>query len=191
MYNVAVVVGSLRKGSINRAFAEALAKLGRPDLNLKIVEIGDLPIYSQDHEADLPAPARRLKAEIEAADAVLLVTPEHNRSFSTALKNAIDWASRPYGKSSWAGKPVAIAGASLGPIGTAIAQQHLRTVLGHLDAALLGQPEVFFHLKPEAIDADGNFADESTRQFLRGFLDRFGGWIGLTSRSNAPQAEAA
>lgn len=191
MFNVAVVVGSLRKDSINRAFAEALAKLGRPELNLRIVEIGDLPLYSQDHEADMPGPARRLKAEIDAADAVLLVTPEHNRSFSTALKNAIDWASRPYGQSSWAGKPVAIAGASLGPIGTAVAQQHLRTVLGHLDAAILGQPEVFFTAKPGAIDADGTFTDESTRQFLRGFLDRFRGWIDLISARSRPQAEAA
>jgi chromate reductase len=191
MYNVAVIVGSLRKGSINRAFAEALAKLGRPDLDLKILEIGDLPIYSQDHDADMPGPARRLKAEIEAADAVLLVTPEHNRSFSTALKNAIDWASRPYGKSSWAGKPVAVAGASLGPIGTAVAQQHLRTVLGHLDAAVLGQPEVFFTFRPETLHADGNIADESARQFLRGFLDRFRNWIDLTSRRNPPQAQAA
>jgi len=191
MYNVAVIVGSLRKDSINREFARALAKLAGPGLKLDLVNIDALPIYNQDFDADMPAEARRLKAEIEAADAVLLITPEHNRSFSTALKNAIDWASRPYGKSSWAGKPVAIAGASGGNVGTAVAQQHLRTVLGHLDAAILGQPEVFFTFKPGLVDKDSNITDESTREFLRGFLNRLSGWIDLISRDRQPQAAAA
>ena len=191
MYNVAVIVGSLRKDSINREFARALAKLSGPGLKLDLVDIDALPIYNQDFDADMPAEARRLKAEIEAADAVLLITPEHNRSFSTALKNAIDWASRPYGKSSWAGKPVAIAGASGGNVGTAVAQQHLRTVLGHLDAAILGQPEVFFTFKPGLVDKDSNITDESTREFLRGFLNRLSGWIDLISRDRQPQAAAA
>jgi chromate reductase len=177
MYKVAAVVGSLRKDSINQKFAEALAKLGRPSLDIRIVRNYDLPVYNADLDADMPASAQRLKAEIEMADAVLFVTPEHNRSISTALKNTIDWASRPYGKSSWKGKPAAVAGASGGPIGTAVAQQHLRTILGHLDVAVLGQPEVFFTFKPGAIDGEGNFPDETTRQFLKGFLDRFDRWI--------------
>lgn len=188
MYNVAVVVGSLRKGSINRAFAEALAKLGRPDLNLKIVEIGDLPIYSQDHEADLPAPARRLKAEIEAADAVLLVTPEHNRSFSTALKNAIDWASRPLGENSFAGKPTLVSGASPGNISTAVAQQHLRVMLGYLDAPALGQPEVFISFQPEdLITDDGDVTVDDTREFLREVMSEFAVFVERVTTS----AEAA
>jgi chromate reductase, NAD(P)H dehydrogenase (quinone) len=191
MYKVAVIVGSLRQASINREFARALAKLAGPKLKLDLVDIDKLPVYNQDFDADMPAEARRLKAEIEAADAVILVTPEHNRSFSTALKNAIDWASRPYGKSSWAGKPVAIAGASAGNIGTAVAQQHLRAVLGHLDAALLGQPEVFVTFRPGLVDADSNITDPSTKEFLRGFLDRFQAWIGLISREEEPRAEAA
>jgi chromate reductase len=181
MYKVAVIVGSLRADSINRKFARALARLAAPKLQLSLVDIGELPVYNPDFDANMPAAARELKATIEAADAVLLVTPEHNRSTSTALKNAIDWASRPYGKSSWAGKPVAIAGASAGPIGTAVAQQHLRTILGHLDAAVLGQPEVFFCLKPGAIDENLNVTDEGTRQFLLGFLDRFHNWIARLS----------
>jgi chromate reductase, NAD(P)H dehydrogenase (quinone) len=191
MYKVAVVVGSLRKESINREFAHALAKLAAPELRFDLVNIAGLPVYNQDFDANMPAEARRLKAEIEAADAVLLITPEHNRSFSTALKNAIDWASRPYGKSSWAGKPVAIAGASGGNIGTAVAQQHLRAVLGHLDAALLGQPEVFITFKPGLVDKDFNITDESAREFLRGFLKRLNAWIGLISREQQPRAEAA
>ena len=190
MYKVAVIVGSLRKDSINRELAGALAKLAGPELSLEVVNIDALPIYNQDFDADMPAEARRLKAEIEAADAVLLITPEHNRSFSTALKNAIDWASRPYGKSSWAGKPVAIAGASWGAVGTAVAQQHLRTVLGHLDAAILGQPEVFVAFKPGLIDKDFNIADESTREFLRGFLTRLNAWIGLISPQQQIRAAA-
>jgi chromate reductase len=181
MYKVAVIVGSLRAESINQKFARALAKLASRKLHFSFVNIGDLPVYNQDFDMSMPLPAREMKAAIEAADAVLLVTPEHNRSTSTALKNAIDWASRPYGKSSWAGKPVAIAGASAGPIGTAVAQQHLRTILGHLDAAVLGQPEVFFSLKPDVIDENLNVADEGTRQFLLGFLDRFHNWISRLS----------
>jgi chromate reductase, NAD(P)H dehydrogenase (quinone) len=190
MYKVAVIVGSLRKDSINRKFAQALAKLAAPKLQLSLAGIDDLPVYNQDFDASMPEGALRLKAELEAADAVLLVTPEHNRSLSTALKNAIDWASRPYGKSSWAGRPVAIVGASAGTIGTAVAQQHLRAILGHLDAAVLGQPEVFFTFKPGLIDDEGNVTDEATRQFLRGFLDRFRAWIGLIS-GEAERAVAA
>lgn len=190
MYKVAVVVGSLRKDSINRKFALALAKLAPPKLQLSLVPIDELPIYNADLDGGMPPAALKLKAEIESADAVLLVTPEHNRSFSAALKNAVDWASRPYGKSSWAGKPVAVAGASGGNIGTAVAQQHLRGMLAHLDAIVLGQPEVFFTFKPGLIDDDFNVTDETTRQFLRGFLDRFQRWIDIHTERE-PQSAAA
>jgi chromate reductase, NAD(P)H dehydrogenase (quinone) len=188
MYKVAVIVGSNRKDSINRKLALALAGLAGPNLRLKLVGADGLPVYNPDFDSDMPAEARALKAEIETADAVLFVTPEYNRSIPTALKNVIDWASRPYGKSSWAGKPVAIAGASAGNVGSAVAQQHLRTILGHLDAAILGQPEVFFTFKPGLIDEGNRVTDETTRQFLRGFLDRFDAWIGLIHRVEARAA---
>ena len=128
MTKVAVIVGSLRKGSFNRQVAEALAGLARPRLELEIIEIGDLPLYNQDDEAELPASVVRFKSQIEAADAVLFVTPEFNRSFSAALKNAIEWGSRPWGKTSWAGKPGAIIGVTPGAVGTAAAQSQLRAV---------------------------------------------------------------
>jgi chromate reductase len=190
MYKVAAVVGSLRKDSINRKLALALARLGQPKLSIELVEIADLPVYNSDLDAGMPAPAVRLKSEIEAADAVLFVTPEHNRSISTALKNAIDWASRPYGKSSWKGKPAAVAGASGGNIGTAVAQQHLRTILAHLDVPVLGQPELYIAFKPGVIDEEGNVSDEATRQLLLGFLDRFHDWIATLAVSQSPAIAA-
>lgn len=179
MYKVAAIVGSLRKDSINRKLALALKKLGAPALDVDIVEIGDLPVYNQDGETEFPTAAARLKAAVESANAVLFLTPEHNRSISTALKNAIDWASRPYGKSSWRGKPAAVGGASGGAIGTAVAQQHLRAILGHLDVAVLGQPELFLTFRADLIDENHIVTDESTRQFLKGFLDRFHAWIAV------------
>ena len=186
MYKVAVIVGSLRKESINRKLAFALAKLAPPELQLTLLSLDGLPVYNQDYDGDMPPEALRLKAAIEAADGVLLLTPEHNRGLSTALKNAIDWASRPYGKSSWKGKPVAIGGASGGNVGTAVAQQQVRTILAHLDALVLGQPELFFTNKPGLIDEDSNVTDASTKQFLQGFLARFAEWIALfASRSEA------
>ena len=137
---VAVVVGSLRKGSVNRLFAQALAKVARPKLDLQIVEIGDLPLYDQDLESELPAAVVRFKSQVEAADAVLFVTPEFNRSFSAALKNAIEWGSRPWGKNSWAGKPAAIVGATLGAVGTAAAQSQLLSLETSAATASTVQP---------------------------------------------------
>jgi chromate reductase len=190
MYKVAAIVGSLRKDSINRKLALALKTLGAPALDIEIVEIGDLPVYNQDAESEFPAAAARLKTVVEHADAVLFLTPEHNRSISTALKNAIDWASRPYGKSSWRGKPAAVGGASGGAIGTAVAQQHLRAILGHLDVAVLGQPELFLAFRPGLVDEGHTVTDETTRQFLKGFLDRFHTWIAVHS-AKQPTAIAA
>jgi chromate reductase len=179
MVNVAVIVGSLRRESINRKLAEALAKLGRPrGLNLSVVELGDLPQYNEDLWADPPASVLRLKREVEAADAVLFITPEYNRAVSGVMKNAVDWASRPWGKNSWAGKPGAIAGATGGKVGTAVAQAQLRNSLIVLDVALMGQPEAYLTIAPTTIDADHNVTDESMKKFLDGFLAAFVDWIG-------------
>jgi chromate reductase, NAD(P)H dehydrogenase (quinone) len=169
---IAVVVGSNRRDSINRRLAGALANLGSSQFDATFVRIDDLPLYNQDLEANLPAEVVRFKSEIDAADGVLIVTPEHNRSMPTVLKNAIDWGARPYGKNSWAGKPAFITGTSPGAIGSALAQQHLRNVLVSLGVFLLGG-EAYVTFKPNLIDEHGNIGDESTKAFLQGFVDRF------------------
>lgn len=175
MTKVAVIVGSLRKGSINRQLAEALVKLARPRLDLQIVEISDLPLYNQDDEAALPAPVQRFKSQIEAADAVLFVTPEYNRTFSAALKNAIEWGSRPWGKNSWAGKPGAIIGATPGAVGTGQAQSHLRSVAPVLGVAVMAQPEIYLNYREGQI-VDGEIADEGVAGLLNGWVESFAEW---------------
>lgn len=175
---IAVIVGSIRRDSINRKLAHALMKLAPKDFQMEILRIDDLPVFNQDHDQNPPEPVVRLKSQIAAADALLFVTPEHNRSIPTALKNALDWASRPYGKNAWAGKPAGILGASPGSIGTAVAQQHLRNVLAYLDVPTLGQPEVFIHFTEGLIDAEGNISSEGTRKFLQSFVDRYAAWVG-------------
>jgi chromate reductase len=182
MTKVAVIVGSLRKDSVNRRFAEALAKLARPKLEFRFVEIGDLPLYNQDLEASLPAAVVRFKSEIEAADAVLFVTPEFNRSFPAALKNAIEWGSRPWGKTSWPGKPGAIVGATLGAVGTAAAQSQLRSIVAHIGVPLLADPEVYLNFREGQI-VNNEFTDESFKALMRGWVDKFSDWI---SRLKAP-----
>jgi len=177
MRKVAVFVGSLRNGSINRKLARALAKLGQGQFDFHFVELGDLPIYNEDLEASLPASVVRLKQEIAAADAVLFVMPEHNRSIPAVLKNAIDWGTRPWGQNSWAGKPGSIIGTSPGNVGTAAGQAHLRSVLTVLDVVLLGQPEVYFVTRPGLIDEADDITDQGTRDFLEGYLNRFAAWI--------------
>ncbi|MDX2274887.1 MAG: NAD(P)H-dependent oxidoreductase [Hyphomonadaceae bacterium] len=176
MTNVAVIVGSLRKDSVNRRFAEALAKLAQPNLNLRMVEIGDLPLYNQDLEGALPASVVRFKSEIEAADAVLFVTPEFNRTFPASIKNAIEWGSRPWGKSSWPNKPAAIVGATLGTVGTAAAQFQLRSVLTHIGLHVLNDPEIYLNFREETL-ANGEIADEGFKAMLRGWVDKFSDWI--------------
>lgn len=187
MLKVAVFVGSLRRESNNRKFAKALAKLGKPNLDFHFVEIGDLPMYNDDLWASPPASVLRLKADIEAADAVLFVTPEYNRSIPPVLKNAIDWGTRPYGKNSWAGKPGSIVGTSPGVIGTAAAQVHLRSIAVVLNIILMGQPEVYFSFKPGLIDDNGDVTDETTRKFLENYLAKFEAWI----RQVSPPRKAA
>ena len=176
-YTVAVLVGSLRTGSINRQLAKALEKLMPQGYAFDYIEIGDLPLYNQDHEADMPAPATRLKRQVEAADAVLFVTPEYNRSIPGVLKNAIDWASRPYGKSSWQNRPSGVVGASPGQIGTALAQQHLRNILAAQGSPTLPAPEVFLQCPAGLIEPDGTITSEATRAFLQGWADRYADWI--------------
>ncbi len=175
---VAVIVGSVRKDSINRKLAGALIKLLPPTLTATFVRIDDLPLYNQDLDGTPPPAVVRLKGEVAAADALLFITPEHNRSMPAALKNALDWASRPYGQNLWAGKPAAVAGASIGAVGTACAQQHLRNTLAYLDVATLGQPEVFIQFKEGFVGADGGIANEGTKKFLQGFVDRYAAWVG-------------
>jgi chromate reductase, NAD(P)H dehydrogenase (quinone) len=169
---VAVIVGSNRKDSINRKLAQALIKLGAGKFDAKIVRIDDLPIYNQDNEGNLPPEVVRYKDEIAKADGVLIVTPEHNRSAPTVLKNAIDWGARPFGKSVWPGKPGFITGTSPGAIGTALVQANLRTVMLGLGMTLLGG-ESYVQFKPNLVDDQGNISDDSTKTFLQGFVDRF------------------
>jgi chromate reductase len=185
---IAVIVGSTRRDSINRKLAQALAKLGEDRLDFTFVEIGDLPLYNQDLETDLPVPVARMKAQIEAADGVLIVTPEHNRSIPAALKNAIDWGARPWGKSSWPGKVAAVIGSSPGAIGTAVAQSHLRHVLGSILGVLVMPGEHYVTFKPELVAADNTVTDESTRKFLSDFTASF---TSLVARHAVVEAKAA
>lgn len=173
---IAVVVGSLRRESFNRQLAQAIEKLAPPDFTFKHIEIGDLPLYNQDDDASPAAQVKRLKADIAAAHGVLFVTPEYNRSIPGVLKNAIDHASRPYGQNAWAGKPAGVLGASVGAVGTAVAQQHLRTILAYLDVPTLGQPEAFIHAKAGLFDAEGGIGKDS-RAFLQGWMDQFVAWV--------------
>lgn len=172
---VAVIVGSLRKDSVNRQFAEALGRLARPKLEFQFVEIGDLPLYNQDLEGELPATVVRFKQQIESADAVLFVTPEFNRTFSAAIKNAIEWGSRPWGKNSWAGKPGAIVGATLGVIGTAVAQSDLRSVASVLGLGVMAQPEVYLNFREGQI-VNGEIAEEGLRELLTDWVGKFADW---------------
>jgi len=186
--NVAIVVGSNRRESINRKLALALAKLAEGKFAAHIVQIDDLPLFNQDSESSIPASVQRLKSEIDRADAVLFVTPEHNRSIPAVLKNAIDWASRPYGQSVWPGKLVAIAGTSGGGGGAAMAQQHLRQVLGSFLGAHVMGGEAYISFKPDLIDDSNQITVESIRQFLQAYIDRF---AALASQHASSKTRAA
>lgn len=176
-FKVAVIVGSLRQDSINLKLSKALAKLGRDKFDARFLQIGDLPLFNQDLEANFPEQATRLKNDIASADAILFVTPEYNRSMPGPLKNAIDWCSRPYGKNSFAGKPAAICGASPGAIGTACSQSSLKPILSYLDIALMGSPELYLHFSDGLIDSEGSITNENTEKFLQKFVDAFAVWI--------------
>lgn len=175
-YQIAVVVGSLRKDSFNRKLADAMVKLAPSGFSFKQVRIDDLPLYNQDDDANPAESVKRLKAEIAASHGLLFVTPEYNRSIPGVLKNAIDHASRPYGQSAWAGKPAGVLGVSPGAPGTAMAQQHLRNTLAYLDVPTLGQPEAFLQMRDGLFDADGNIGADS-KKFLQNWMNRYVAWI--------------
>lgn len=175
-YQIAVVVGSLRKDSFNKKLADAIVKLAPSEFSFKHLNIGDLPLYNQDDDAHQAASVQRLKTEISASQGLLFVTPEYNRSIPGVLKNALDHASRPYGQNAWAGKPAGVIGASVGAIGTAMAQQHLRNVLAYLDAPTLGQPEAFIHAKDGLFDDAGNIGPDS-KAFLQNWMDQYVAWV--------------
>lgn len=180
-YNVAVIVGSLRKASFNRRVAHALAELAPAGLKLEIVEIGQLPLYNQDSDDNPPAAFTEFRNRIKAADAVLFVTPEYNRSVPGVLKNALDVGSRPYGHSAWNGKPGAVVSASIGAIGGFGANHHLRQSLVFLNVPTLTQPEVYLGSVDKSLDQNGKVTDERTRALLANFMQTYAAWV----RANA------
>lgn len=175
--NVAIIIGSLRAASFNRQLAGAIERLAGDRFAFRTLQIGDLPLYNQDHDADYPAAGLRFKAEIEQADALLFVTPEYNRSTPGVLKNAIDVASRPAGSKTFTGKRAAIIGTSPGAHGTVSSQQHLRNVLAAVDVAVLPQPEIAIQFKEGLLGESGDILDERLRKRLLMFLDRFEAWL--------------
>lgn len=181
--NVAVLVGSLRKDSINRKVAGALIELAPRGLKLGEVAIGQLPIYNQDGDENPPAEWTAFRERIRAVDAVLFVTPEHNRSVPAALKNAIDVGSRPYGKSAWSGKPGAVVSASPGAIGGFGANHHLRQSLVFLNIPAMPQPEAYIGHADKLFDANGRLVEDGTRKFLQGFMQAFAAWVAANVKS--------
>ena len=175
-YKIAVIIGSLRKESLNRRLADAVAKLAPPDFIFQQVQIGDLPLYNQDNEGNQPEAVKRFKDQIKTAQGLLFVTPEYNRSIPGVLKNAIDHGSRPTGQNNWAGKPAGILGVSIGILGTALAQQHLRNILVFLNVPTLSQPEAFIQMKEGLFDENGEIGPAS-KQFLQNWMDQYVAWV--------------
>jgi chromate reductase, NAD(P)H dehydrogenase (quinone) len=176
-FKVGYFVGSLAKDSINRTLSQALVKVAPDTLEFTEIPIKDLPLYSYDYDADYPPEGRALKEAIAASDAILYVSPEYNRSIPGALKNAIDWGSRPWGQNAFARKPSAIIGASIGGIGTAVMQSSMRSVLSFLDSPQLNAPEAYIHFNPEDYGPDGECTNPSTREFLATFMREFEAFI--------------
>ncbi|QEE62012.1 NAD(P)H-dependent oxidoreductase [Salinibacterium sp. dk2585] len=172
-YTVGYFVGSLATASINRTLSKALIRLAPKELEFTEIPIANLPLYSYDYDNDYPAEGRALKEAIASVDAVLFVTPEYNRAIPGALKNAIDWASRPWGQNSFARKPSAVIGASIGAIGTAVAQQNLRSVLSFCDSPQMNSPEAYIQMTPGLITDDGEVTNESTKEFLTGYMNSY------------------
>ena len=177
-YKVGYLIGSLAGASINRKLAHALIRLAPEELEFHEISFRDLPLYSYDYDEDFPPVARAFKAAILESDAVLFVTPEYNRSIPGGLKNAIDWASRPYGSNALARKPSAVIGASVGVIGTAVAQQSLRSVLGYCNSPQMNAPEAYIHFTPGLITDDGEVTVPSTEEFLRNYMAEFHAFVG-------------
>jgi chromate reductase len=184
---LAVLVGSARQGSINQSLAHALAKLAEGRLEFDIVPLVDLPMFNGDMENDPPAEVWTFKRRVEAADGLLFVTPEYNRSLPPLLKNAIDWASRPWGKNSFKGKPGAVIGASPGAPGAMAAQLHLRQCVAGLEVIMMTQPEAYTQLKPGSIDDDHVITDEGQREFLDGYVTALTAWVGRLSVPALPE----
>ena len=174
---VGYFIGSLSSTSINRRLAGALIKLSPPDLDFVEIPFADLPLYRPEFDADYPAPAKAFKAAIANVDALLFVTPEYNRSIPGGLKNAIDFASRPYGQNSFARKPSAVIGTSPGAIGTALAQSHLRSLLAYCNSPQMNAPEAYLQFKPGLVTEDGEVTVDSTREFLRKYMEELHAFI--------------
>lgn len=185
-YRIGYLVGSLSASSINRTLAKALIRHAPDDLTFEEIRIGDLPLYNRDLDGDYPPSARALKEGIEASDGILFVSPEYNRSIPGALKNAIDWGSRPWGHNSFARKPTGIIGASPGNIGTAVMQASMRSVLSFLDAPQLNAPEAYITYSPEVFVADGEVRDAKTAEFLRYFMAEYCAFVQRVLAVNAP-----
>jgi len=177
-YRVGYFVGSLAKGSLNRKLAKALVRLAPAELEMREITFGDLPLYSYDYDADFPKVARDFKAAIAAVDAVLFVTPEYNRSIPGGLKNAIDWASRPWGQNSFTRKPSGIIGTSPGAIGTAVGQQHLKSILSFCNSPMMNAIEAYIQFTPDLISDDGVVSSTSTEGFLQNYMSEFSNFIG-------------
>ncbi|HLT30594.1 MAG TPA: NADPH-dependent FMN reductase [Myxococcaceae bacterium] len=173
-YSVGVFIGSLASDSINRTLANVLFRLAPKNLELEEIPIKDLPLYNRDFDANYPPVARQFKDHIARVDALLFVTPEYNRSIPGVLKNAIDWGSRPYGKNAFALKPSAVIGTSPGAIGTAVGQQHLRSILSFVNSPEMAQPEAYIQTRPGLFTDDGEVTDKDTEAFLREWFDAFG-----------------
>jgi len=176
-YTVGYLVGSLATKSLNRLLAKALVRVAPPELHLTEISFRDLPLYSYDYDADYPPEATAFKDAIAGVDAVLFVTPEYNRSIPGGLKNAIDWASRPYGQNAFTRKPSAVIGTSPGKIGTAVAQQHLRSILAFCNSPLMNSIEAYIQFEEGLISEDGQVSNTATREFLRNYMAEFHGFI--------------
>ncbi|MFF2318593.1 NADPH-dependent FMN reductase [Arthrobacter sp. NPDC058097] len=185
-HKIGYFVGSLASGSINRTLSKALIKLAPGDLEFTEIPIKDLPLYSYDYDAEFPPAGRALKEAIEGSDGILFVSPEYNRSIPGALKNAIDWGSRPWGTNSFARKPTGIIGASPGSIGTAVMQSSMRAVLSFLDAPQLNAPEAYVKFNPDVFGSDGEVKDESTEAFLRHYMEEYCAFVQRVLAANAP-----
>jgi chromate reductase len=184
-HQILVVVGSLRRDSFNRKLANQLPALAGADAGLAFEQarIDDLPLYNQDDDANPADSVQRLKRGIAAADGLIFVTPEYNRSIPGVLKNALDHASRPYGQNAWAGKPAGVIGVSIGSAGTAMAQQHLRNMLAYLDVPTMGQPEAFLHAKEGFFDGSGGIANADSKAFVQKWVAAFAAWVGRLARA--------
>lgn len=172
MPKIGIIVGSIADSSINRVVANVLPSLvDDSDVEFEFLDIKDLPLYDYELDGNWPQVATDFKNQVDAVDGIIIVTPEYSRSLPGALKNALDWAARPWGQNSFTGKPTAIMGASISTVGTAAAQQHLRAILGHFNAPTMGQPETFFHFSADAFGPDGSLQDENQRAVLANFVN--------------------